>query len=463
LTSSPGKPRAAIPRIAIIGRPNVGKSTLFNALLGRRRAITHARPGVTRDPVEVPASFGGARVLLVDTGGYTEGAGLDGVVSERSLRTARESDLVFLVLDAMETTPEDRDFIRVMRPLSDRIVLVVNKVDTPDRDPLVWNAHEHGFPNVVGVSAAHHRSIDRLRDLAVSLLEAQREEPLGAAASPPRRKPAAPAQPDQDTVRVAILGKPNTGKSTLANRLTDSEGSIVSPVPGTTRDVVEGSFVHKGRTFTILDTAGIRRKSRVTDPIEYYSVNRAIESISRADVVFLTIDAREGLVDQDKKIAAQAVKEGRGILIVLSKWDLMKDSPTLLEEAAERARFQFPVLGFAPVLPVSAHTGYGIRKLLDTASSVWDQLHRRISTGQLNQALEGWMEHYKLPVRGRNFKIRFMTQIGTNPLRFVAFVNRMAGFPTRYGQYLENCIRRDFSLPHVPLMLEFRQSAKTPR
>ena len=470
MTSSRGRggPASRLPRIAIIGRPNVGKSTLFNALLGRRRAITHSEAGVTRDPVEVPCSFGGARVLLVDTGGYTGGGGLAGVVSERSLKTAREADLVLLVIDAMETTPQDRDFMRVMRPFSDKLLLVVNKVDTPDRDPLVWNAHAHGFPHVVGVSAAHHRSIDRLRDQALSLLEARREEPLGADTARVTARqggtgPRAATEPGEATIRVAILGKPNTGKSSLANRLTNSEGSIVSATPGTTRDVVEGSFTWKGRTFAILDTAGIRRKSRVTDPVEYYSVNRAIESIARADIVLLTIDATEGLVDQDKKIAAQAVKEGRGILIVLSKWDLVKGSPKMLGEAGDMVRFQFPVLGFAPILPVSAHTGYGVRKLLDMASSVWDQLHRRVGTGRLNQALEAWTAHYKLPVRGKNYKIRFVTQIGVNPLRFVAFVNRMSGFPTSYGQYLENCIRRDFDLPHVPLMLEFRQSAKNTR
>jgi GTP-binding protein len=457
--------------VAIIGRPNVGKSTLFNALLGRRRTITHSDPGVTRDPVESPCTIAGARVNLVDTGGYTaDDGGLDGVVSARSLKAARASDLVLLVLDALETTPLDREFMRLLRPLSEKMLLVVNKVDTPDRDSLVWNAHEHGFPHVIGVSAAHHRSMDQLRETIVALLEARKEEPLAADAGGPARRRAAPAArpfgpagPDAETVRVAILGKPNTGKSTLANRLLGEERSIVSAVPGTTRDVVEGSFVHKSRTFLLLDTAGIRRKSRVTDPVEYYSVNRAIESIGRADIVFLTIDATQGLVDQDKKIAAQAVKEGRGVIIVLSKWDLMKDSPSLAKEAAEMVHFQFPVLGFAPVLPASAHTGYGVRKLIETAGSVWDQLQRRVSTGRLNQSLESWMAHYKLPVRGKNYKIRFMTQVGVNPVRFVAFVNRMSGFPTQYGQYLENCIRRDFDLAHVPVMLEFRQSAKSVR
>jgi GTP-binding protein len=236
--------------------------------------------------------------------------------------------------------------------------------------------------------------------------------------------------------------------------------SIVSALPGTTRDVVEGAFSHRGRAFVILDTAGIRRKSRVTDPVEYYSVNRAIESIGRADIVFLTVDATRGLVDQDKKIAAQAAKLGRGIVFVLTKWDLMTDRPRLVEETEEQIRFQFPVLGFAPVVPVSSHTGYGIRKLLDAATKIWAQLHRRVGTGRLNQGLGEWTQRYRLPVlRGRQYRVRFMTQVSVNPLRFVVFVNRLAGFPGSYVQYLENSIRRDFDLANVPVMLELRRSA----
>ncbi len=459
-SQGPGAERRPL-RIAILGRPNVGKSTLFNALIGRRRAITHSAPGVTRDPVEGECLMGGARVRVADTGGFTSDAeGLDDVVARRALKAARESDLLLLVLDALETTPQDEEFIRLMRPFSEKVLIVVNKVDTPDRDSLVWNAHAHGFAHVIGVSAAHGRSIDRLKETAAALLEAQTEAPLADRARSRSRRV---AEADDSVVRIAILGKPNTGKSSLANRLTGREGSIVSAAPGTTRDVVEADFTHGGRTFRILDTAGIRRKSRVTDPVEYYSVNRAIESIARADIVFLVIDASQGLVDQDKKIAGQAVKEGRGIVLVLGKWDLLKDTARLRETVQETVRFQFPVLGFAPIVAISALTGYGMRSLLDTAVSVWEQLHRRVGTGRLNQALETWMAHYRLPVRGKNYKIRFMTQVSANPVQFVAFVNRMAGFPLAYSQYLENCIRRDLGFPLVPVAIDFKQSRKTAR
>ena len=435
--------------MAILGRPNVGKSSLFNALVGKRRSITHSEPGVTRDTVEEACTLGGIPLLLVDTGGFTpDGRGIERIVSDRSLATAGASDLVLLVLDATQTTAEDEDFVARLRPLSDKLLVVVNKADTPDRDSLVWNAHAHGFPQVIGVSAAHGRNLPQLKELIASLLS--KREPNDAEMTEPADSPG-------DVVRIAILGKPNTGKSSLANRLIGDDRSIVSPVPGTTRDVVEGRFQHRGRTFAVLDTAGIRRKSKVTDSVEYYSVNRAIESIRRADLVFLLIEASEGLVDQDKKIAGQALKEGRGIVIVPSKWDLLEKSPGLLAQVTDRVRFQFPVLGFAPIVPVSSLTGFGISSLLDTSVAVWGQLHRRIGTGRLNAALQSWLSRYPPPGRG-TWKIRFATQVGTDPVRFVVFVNRTGGFPPAYLSYMENCIRRDLGFSLVPISLSLRKS-----
>ncbi len=428
----------------------MGKSSLFNALVGRRRSITHSQPGVTRDPVEEACTLGGVPVLLVDTGGFTpRGGDLERIVSDRSLSVAHASALVLLVLDATETTVEDEDFMERLRPLSERVLVVVNKADTPDRDALVWNAHSHGFPRVIGVSAAHGRNLPELKEMIGSLL-AEREPDTSMEAGEPGVSAGA-------RVRIAILGRPNTGKSSLANRLIGEDRSIVSPVPGTTRDVVEGGFQYRGRTFEILDTAGIRRKSRVTDAVEYYSVNRAIQSIQRADLVLLLIEADEGLVDQDKKIAGQALKEGRGIVIVPSKWDLLEQKPGLLARVTDRVRFQFPVLAFAPIAPVSSLTGHGVAALLDTSLVVWGQLHRRVGTGRLNAALQAWLSHHPLPGRGSH-KIRFATQVCSNPVRFVIFVNRTSGFPPAYLSYLENCIRRDLGFPLVPISISLRRS-----
>jgi GTP-binding protein len=441
--------------VAILGRPNVGKSTLFNALIGRRRAITHSDPGVTRDSVEAETLFSGRRILLIDTGGYrVERDEMDELVAAKSLQAARNADLALLVLDATETNAEDETYIEKLRALEEKLILVVNKVDTPDRESLVWNFHSYGFPHVVGVSAAHRRSLEDLKELVVRLLgpEAAGEAPQGEGAAL-----------TGDAVRVAVLGKPNSGKSSLSNLLLGEDKSIVSSMPGTTRDVVEGRFTYRGRTFRLLDTAGIRRKSRVKDSIEYYSVSRALESVREADVVLLLVDSAEGLSDQDKKIAAYAVDQGRGIVLVMSKWDLVSGGKKSEEREAERIRFFFPVLHFAPIVPVSSLVKSGVKRLLETALELHEQLTRRVGTGRLNQSIQEWVTRYPLPVRGKNYKIRFATQVKVNPVRFVVFVNRIAGFPMAYTQYLENCIRRDLGFSKIPVAVEIRQSRKPPR
>lgn len=465
---APGTDRPA--RVAVLGRPNVGKSTLFNALIGRRQAITHGTPGVTRDTGEGSWRLAGREVTLVDTGGWQAGEdGIAGEVADRSFREARASDAALLVLDALETTAEDERLIEALRPLSDRVVLVVNKVDTADREGLVWNRLAHGFPSVVGVSAAHHRNLDALAATVASLLD----ERLPVAAEPG----AADAGDAADAgtaetgatatgpVRIAILGRPNSGKSSLANRLLGRQRSIVSAEPGTTRDVVTGSFTWRGTPFVLLDTAGLRRRSHVIDPVEYYSTVRARETVRSADIVFLVVDAVAGLGDQDKKIAALAAAEGRGLLIVLNKWDLAGRKAGLagrkaglVAEARERVRFQFPVVAYAPVQTVSARTGTGVARLLETAVDVHAQLNRRVGTGRLNQALARWIAHYRPPGRGTNYRVRYLVQVSTNPVRFAAFVNRRDAFPTSYTQYLENRIRREFDMPNVPVTIELRRN-----
>ncbi len=448
-------------RVAVLGRPNVGKSTLFNALIGRRQAITHGTPGVTRDTVEGEWRLGSRRVVLVDTGGWQAGeSGLAAEVAERSLRAARGADVALLVLDALETTAEDERLIEALRPLADRVVLVANKVDTADREPLVWNQLAHGFPSVVGVSATHRRNLDALAETVEALLD----ERLPAAAEPERT---AETGAGKAAIRVAILGRPNTGKSSLANRLLGKDRSIVSDEPGTTRDVVAGSFPWRGVRFRLLDTAGLRRRTHVGDAVEYYSAARSRETVRECDLVFLVVDAVEGLADQDKKIAALSTAEGRGLIIVLNKWDLViREAPvpgrksSRASQACEQVRFQFPVLAYAPVLTVSARTGAGVGRLLATAVEVHAQLTRRVGTGRLNQALAGWVARTRPPGRGANVRIRYLVQVSTNPVRFAAFVNRVAGFPASYTQYLENCIRRDFGMPNVPVAIELRQSRR---
>lgn len=446
MISSPIKEK--LYRVAILGRPNVGKSTLFNRLIGRRKAITDPTPGVTRDAVEFEWRLGNTRILLLDTGGFNLETGeMETRISERSLQAAVEADLLLLVIDARALSGEDLDFMERLRKYQDKLILVVNKVDTAQQEDAAWNFYELGFESMISVSAAHGRNISSLRDMIHQRCQG---EPLND------RGGEEPRSTDK-TINLAVIGKPNTGKSTLLNTLLNEEKSLVTDIPGTTRDVIEGRFSYKGYTFRLLDTAGIRRKNKVNDAVEYYSVNRAISSLSEADIVLLLIDAREGVTEQDKKIASLAVKKGRGIILCLNKWDLMPQMRNSFEAARDRLRFLFAILDFAPVLPLSALHGEGVSALLTTTLQVWRQLNRRVETPRLNKALADWLEHYGLPVRGKNIKIRYATQTSVNPVRFIFFVNRLRGFPNRYKNYLINRIRQDLGFGSIPVQMEFRE------
>jgi GTP-binding protein len=422
----------------------VGKSSLFNRLIKKRKAITDPTPGVTRDPVEELCSFGEKKALLVDTGGFRLiKEGLDAQVTERSIAVMKQAAVILLLMDVEETTPEDQSFIEFLNPYRERIILVVNKADNPDREQSAFNYYAYGYPEMIAVSAAHGNNVDVLIDMVEERLPLWDEAAAGT----------------EEVIRVAILGKPNTGKSTLLNRLTGSDRAIVSDIPGTTRDIVEGIFEYRGKRFKVMDTAGIRRKSKVGQNIEYYSVNRAIAAIEESDIIFLLIDALEGLAEQDKKISDQIMKKGRGVILVLNKWDALKPVANQFQAMEDRVRFQFPVLAFAPLLPLSAKEGSGIEKLLDTAMNVFKQLNLRVETAELNQKLKSWLEAYEIPasIAGR-FKIRYITQTRRNPVQFVMFVNRTKGFPGAYMQYVKNCIRKDFRFSSVPISLELRET-----
>lgn len=466
------------PLVAILGRPNVGKSTLYNRFLGRRRAITDPTPGVTRDTVEASWFAGGHEMKLADTGGLTSSRnGFDPLVTGRSLATAERADLILLVMDVTEVTLEDEEFLSSLQPYRDKVVLVVNKVDNPQREQAAWNYYQYGFEYVVPISAEHGLNISALLEVVIERISALEEHaaqtvrearaaepaPGAAAVASGSDEGAVPRErvDPRDEVKLAILGQPNTGKSTLLNAITDSELSIVSDIPGTTRDVVEGKFLWKGRPFRILDTAGIRRKSKVREDVEYYSVNRAISTISESDVVLLLIDAEKGLTDQDKKIANLVVERGRGIILVLNKWDLTDGVPNQFQAVKDRIEFVFPILHFAPVLPLSALKHTGFEKLLDSAAQIHSQLNHRVETGKLNQRLAGWVEETPPPsARNVRWKIRYMTQTRTNPVEFVLFVNRTKKFPESYLGYIRNKIRRELGFSLVPFRMELRDSSR---
>ena len=442
-----------LPAVVLAGRPNVGKSTLFNRLLHRRRAITDPTPGVTRDPIEEQAFIAGKPLRLIDTGGFKldrkdtgPESRLDNLVVERTLEIIESADLIVLLLEAGELTPEDEEFISLLRPRWSKLIAAVNKTEGGRREGEAWNMLQYGFEELLFISAEHGDRIAELEAAIVSRLDF-------SAVEPELKEPG--------TIALALLGKPNTGKSTLSNRLTASAASIVSPAPGTTRDVVEGEFNFDNKHFVVLDTAGIRRKSRVTENIEYYSVNRAVKTLDHADIVFLLIDAQEGLTEQDKKIAALACAKGRGIIFALNKWDTMPKVKNTLTAVKDKMHFFFGQMEYAPIVPVCALDGTGVEELLKMATRLYGQLCRRTDTAILNQTLSRWLEEYPPPQGPRTrFKVKYAVQVSANPVKFVFFVSRPGAVSDAYRTYLGNKIRKDLGYSQIPIEVEIRPSRR---
>jgi GTP-binding protein len=435
-----------LPAVVLTGRPNVGKSTLFNRMLHKRKAITDPTPGVTRDPVEADCLIGGKPLRLIDTGGFklAQSEGIDKLVVEKTLATLKRADLIVLILEAGEITSEDEEFISLLRPYREKLIVTVNKTEGGRRQADAWNILSLGFDKIFMISAEHGDNIGELEQEIVKRLDFSKVEETR----------------EDEPVRIALLGKPNTGKSTLSNRLTSTNASIVSEIPGTTRDTIEGNFRWKARNFVILDTAGIRRKTRVTENIEYYSVNRAIKTINDADIVILMIDAEEGFSDQDKKIAALAHDKGRGIIFALNKWDIMPQLKNTFKDVSDRIHFLFGQMEYAPIVPVSAKDGTGVDKLLSTAVKMYRQLNLRIGTSQLNQSLEQWLTEYPPPSGPRTrFKIKYAVQKSANPVHFIFFASRSKAISEAYISYLRNKIRKELGFSMIPVQVEIKSSS----
>jgi GTP-binding protein len=437
--------------VVLAGRPNVGKSTLFNRLLHKRRAITDPTPGVTRDPVEAECFIAGKPLRLIDTGGFklADCEGIDKLVVKRTLETIKKADLIVLLLDAGDITSEDEEFIGLLRPYRERLIVAVNKTEGGRGQADAWNVLKFGFDKVLMISAEHGDKIGELEQEIIKRLDFSKFE----------NAPEGQSSSISSNIRIALMGKPNTGKSTLSNRLTSSNSSIVSEIPGTTRDIVEGRFCWKKRDFVILDTAGIRRKSKVTENIEYYSVNRAIKAIDEADIVILMIDTAEGLTDQDKKIAALAHDKGRGIIMALNKWDTMPQNKNTFKEISSRIHFMFGQMEYAPIIPVSAKDGDGVDKLLNTVIKMYDQLNLNIATARLNQALEQWLTEHPPPIGPHTrFKLKYAVQKSANPVHFIIFASRPRAVSEAYISYLRNKIRKDLGFSLVPVLVEVKES-----
>ncbi len=441
-----------LPLVVIAGRPNVGKSTLFNRLLHSRRTITDPTPGVTRDLIEEQAFLCGKPLRLMDTGGFKLSGGqddapIDALVANKTKEAIKGASCIVLLLEAGNITAEDEEFIALLRPYWDKVIAAVNKTEGERLVPESWNALSLGFRELFFISAEHG---DNIGDLSLAIASSLDFSSVTI-------RETRQARP----IKIAIAGKPNTGKSTLANLLSGQEMSIVSNIAGTTRDVVEGRFSFKGKSFEILDTAGIRKKGRVSEDIEYYSVNRAVKAIKGADIVFHLIDAEEGFTEQDKKIVFHACEAGAGVIFVLNKWDKMPQEKKAFKAALSKIRIMFAKMEYAPIIRLSAIKGEGVKELLETALNLYSELSKRIETSALNIALADWQEAHPPPITaGRRCRIKYITQVRTNPVKFLIFASRQESLPQQYLSYLSNCIRRDFGFSKIPLLLELKESKR---
>ncbi len=448
----PDRSYCNLPLIVIAGRPNVGKSTLFNALTHTKRAITDPTPGVTRDPVEGNCFIAGMPVHLMDTGGYkltrdlkSRESEMDDLVVAKTVEMLDKADKILLLLDAAEITAEDEELIHRLRPYWSKLMAAVNKTEGGKNESLAYNYLKFGFKDILPISASHGDNLPLLCQKMIEGLDFSN---------------VTEGQDEERAIRIAILGKPNTGKSTLSNTLTHTQASIVSDYAGTTRDVVEGSFRYNGHDIQILDTAGIRRKAKVKENVEYYSVNRAIKTLDECDIAFIMIDASEGLAEQDKKITSLAFERGRGVIFVLNKWDLMEDqSNKALKKTKDWIQFTFGQMNWAPIIPISAKNKDGIKNLMNTALEMYGQLNRKIDTASLNLALKDWLFKYPPPAtKAIHFKIRYMTQISVNPVNFLIFATRPDNVPGSYVTYLKNRIREDLGFDQIPVQIEMKAS-----
>jgi GTP-binding protein len=442
-TDAPETPPAPPPllgTVAIVGFPNVGKSTLVNRLSGTRAAVVHETPGVTRDRKELVVDWSGHRFLLVDTGGVdiADRAPLTRSIAEQAREAVAEADLVLFVVDVVAgITPGDEEVAEILRRAHRPVLVLGNKIDDPRRDSLALELHRLGLGDPIPVSGLHGHGTGDLLDRVVEELEAL--------------APAVRPQLPEDAIRVAILGRPNVGKSSLLNALLGRERVVVSEIPGTTRDSIDTVLERGGRTFVLVDTAGLRRKRRHRQGIEYYSELRALEAADRADVALVLIDASEGVVDQDLAVADVARKADCSTLVVLSKWDVSQVEIEDVRGHLRRRLRQRPAF-----LAVSAHTGRGLERLLDTVEALFERHVSRIPTGELNRALAELRGARQPPARrGKRLNMLYGAQIRTRPPRFRIFVND-PGLVTRdYGYWVENELRDRFGLEGVPVSIDF--------
>jgi GTP-binding protein len=432
------------PTIAIIGRPNVGKSTLFNRIIGRRQAIVDAQPGVTRDRHFAPAEWNGRRFWLVDTGGLVPNSTdpMNRAIRSQVEQAVAESDvLVFLVDVQAGVHPGDLEIAQYLRKVDRPVLLVVNKCDDLPNETRHLSFYELGVGEPFPVSASVGKNSGDLLDKLVTLLP-----PEGAA-------------PEEDAIRVAVVGRPNVGKSSIVNRLLGQDRLVVSAEPGTTRDAIDTPFVHEGHRLVFIDTAGLRKRSKVDEDIEFYSTLRTSRAIEQAQVCVWVVDAKDGLHTQDMNIANDAWEKGVGVLIAVNKWDLIEEKETNTAVRGEKElKARAPFLAFIPFYYVSAKTGQRVVKLLDAILEVAAEREKRVPTAEVNRVLESLVARQQPPQPvGESLRLFYATQVGTAPPRFAVIANRPEAVPESYARYLHNGFRAAWDFSGAPLTIKFRR------
>jgi GTP-binding protein len=438
------------PIVALVGRPNVGKSTLFNRLIGKRKAIVKNEPGITRDLNYADMVEQGRAFTLVDTGGFepisTHQDGVDSTilakVREQALLAIEEADIIVFIMDGRDGfLPSDIDVANILRKVNKPVIYTVNKIDTSNQEQGLADFYRLGMENLIPVSAELGKGVYELMDKIISLI--------------PKTSS---VKEEEERIRLAVVGRPNVGKSSLVNKLLGYERVMVSDMPGTTRDAIDTPFNYDKRKYLLIDTAGIRKKARISRTVEQYSVMAAIKNIERCDIALLVIDAMDGMTEQDEKIAGLIYDRGKGCIVVVNKWDMPEKETNTAKQYAERIRWKVKFLQFAPIIFVSALTGQRIFKILERVNEVLEQLKKRIATSQLNKFFDEFNKYHQPPIyNGKTVKIYYITQTDIKPPTFVAFVNFPEGIHFSYERFLVNQIRKAFELDKIPIRLYLRK------